>query len=72
MKKKEENKEKILELYNLGLQYKEIADRVGLSITTVNKYIKELKEEGRMRKKEKYNMEMQLEMTDRKIQKIVI
>ena len=51
--KKEENKEKILELYNLGLQYKEIADRVGLSITTVNKYIKELKEEGRMRKKEK-------------------
>ena len=72
MKKKEENKEKILELYNLGLQYKEIADRVGLSITTVNKYIKELKEEGRMRKIEKYNMEMQLEMTDRKIQKIVI
>ena len=60
--KKEEKKEKILELYNLGLQYKKIADRLGLSITTVNKYIKELKEEGKIQKrKNKKNISMNVQ-----------
>ena len=49
--KKEENKEKILELYNQGLEIKEIAKRLNISDTTIYKYIKELKEEGRIQKR---------------------
>ena len=47
---KEENKEKTLELYNLGMQGKEIAESLGLSAATVGRYIKELKEEGKIQK----------------------
>ena len=46
--KKEENKEKILELYNQGLEIKEIAKRLNVTAVTINTYIKELIEEGRI------------------------
>ena len=47
--KKEKNKEKILELHNIGLGVKEIENRLNLSDTTVYKYIKELKDEGKIK-----------------------
>ena len=70
--KKEENKEKILELYNQGLEIKEIAKRLNISDTTIYKYIKELKEEGRIQKrktlaKKDINKEETLELYNSKM-----
>lgn len=53
---KEENKKKILELYNQGLYIKEIANEVYLAETTVNRYIKELKEEGKIQQGKRKNV----------------
>ena len=50
---KEERKERILELMreNLKITVVEIAEKLELSITTINRSIKELKEEGRLLRK---------------------
>ena len=52
MSKKEENKGKILELYNQGIETKEIAKRLNMAVATIYRYIKDLKEEGKIEKKD--------------------
>ena len=51
--KKKENKEKTIELYNEGIDIKEIAKRLNTSHVTINKYIRELKEEGKIQKRKR-------------------
>ena len=46
-----ERKEKVLELYNQGIEVKEIAMRLKVSPATVYKYIEELKKEKRIQKR---------------------
>lgn len=46
---KKENKEKTAKLYNSGVKIREIAENIGVSVGTINRYIKELKEEGKVR-----------------------
>ena len=58
--KKEENKEKTLELYNLGMQGKEISERLKLSNSTISVYIKELKEEGRIQEAKKIKLKKKI------------
>ena len=50
---KKERKEKVLELYNQGIDIEEIAKRLNISDATIYKYIKELKEEGKVKKERK-------------------
>ena len=73
MKKKEERKEKVLELYNEGINIVEIAESTGVSTSTVNRYIKELKEEGRIKvKKNRLKKEKTLELYDKGIKIVEI
>ena len=69
MKKKEERKEKVLELYNSGMKIAEIVENLDVSIVTVTNYIKELKEEGKTegrksKLKKQKNKEKTLELYD--------
>ena len=64
--KKKENKEKTIELYNEGIDIEEIAKRLNVAVVTINKYIRELKEEGKIQKgksiKKEENKEKTLEL----------
>ena len=45
---KKENKERIVMLYNSKMKIKTMAESLGVSVGTVNRYIKELREEGKI------------------------
>ena len=51
--KKEENKKKTLDLYKQGLKIKDIAERLDITVVTINRYIRELKKEGTIQKRER-------------------
>ena len=51
--KKEENKKKTLDLYKQGLKIKDIAERLDITVVTINRYIRELKKEGKIQKRER-------------------
>ena len=53
MNKKEERKEKVVELYNLGVKTEEIAKNLNVCVETIYRYIKELKKEGKIKKIDK-------------------
>ena len=53
MSKKEERKEKVVELYNLGVKTEEIAKNLNVCVETIYRYIKELKKEGKIKKIDK-------------------
>ena len=53
--KKEEYKKQVEELYIRGAYIKEISDKLGIPIATINTYIRELKNEGKIQKDRKSN-----------------
>ena len=57
--KKEENKKKTLDLYKQGLKIKDIAERLDITVVTINRYIRELKKEGKIQKRERKSIKKQ-------------